>query len=96
MKKKKALEIIAKHRDELRELALESIAIFGSVARDEATESSDIDILVQFSRPVGLFHFALVRRRLSKMLGCEVDLVTPGALRNEMRDNILNEAVHAA
>jgi predicted nucleotidyltransferase len=96
MKCKEILDTIAVHREELHELGIGSLAVFGSVARGEATDSSDVDLLVEFSRPVGLFHFSRVRRRLSEMLGAPVDLVTLKALREEMKDQILREAIRAA
>ena len=67
-----------------------------SWAGNEASEISDVDILVEFDRPVGLFAFVHTRRYLSEILGCEVDLVTPMALRPEMKDKILSEAIHAS
>ncbi len=73
-----------------------SLSLFGSVARDEAAEGSDVDLLVDFDRPVGLFHVFYVRERLSAILGCDVDLVTRGGLRPELREAILAEAVRAA
>jgi uncharacterized protein len=97
MKLDDALKILNRHRKELRErFGVKSIALFGSVSRNEASEGSDVDILVEFDRPVGLFAFAHTRRYLSEALGCEVDLVTPMALRPEMRKNVLGEAIHAA
>ena len=95
MKRQDVLDKLATHNVELKEMGIESLALFGSVARDEATDASDVDLLVEFNRSVGLFHFARVRRRLSELLGCSVDLATPGALREEMRDEILQEAVYA-
>lgn len=93
---KEILDAIAANREELTALGIGSLAVFGSVARGEATDSSDIDLLVEFSRPVGLFHFAHVRRRLSELLGAPVDLVTVKALREEMRDQVMKEAIRAA
>ena len=56
MKRDEVLKILADHRDELRQqFGVKSLALFGSVARDEATETSDVDLLVEFERPVGLF-----------------------------------------
>lgn len=95
MKRQDVLDTLCTHRAALREMGIESLALFGSVARDEGTDTSDVDLLVEFSRPVGLFHVAHVRRRLSELLGCPVDLTTPGALRKEMRDEILQEAIYA-
>lgn len=81
---------------ELSRLGVRSLALFGSVARGEATPTSDIDLLVDFARPVGLFGFLLVKQRLERLLGCEVDLVTRDALKPQLRDAILKEAVPAA
>lgn len=95
MKRQEIIEIIARHRDELREYGVESLALFGSVSREEATEKSDIDILVEFSRPVGLLAFIRLQQRLGEILGKRVDLVTAKALRPAWRERILREAVHA-
>ncbi len=72
------------------------LALFGSVARDEARSDSDVDLLVEFAEPIGFFHLFRVRRRLEEILGARVDLTTPGGLRPELRDGILAEAVSAA
>jgi predicted nucleotidyltransferase len=54
---------------------------------------SDVDVLVEFNRPIGLFEFLQLQAHLETLLGCHVDLVTPDALRDESRDTILGEAV---
>ena len=81
---------------ELRANAVQAIYLFGSVVRDEATPESDVDVLVDFSGPVTLFGFARLRRRLEDLLGRPVDLVTRDALKPQLRDRILSEAVRAA
>jgi hypothetical protein len=96
MDKNEVLTIIKKQKSTLNEFGVRSVALFGSFAREEAKDSSDIDILVEFNRPVGLFEFARLKLYLEKKLGREVDLVTPDALRKEMREDILREAVHVA
>jgi len=98
MTRDQALQILASNRDKLEGFAVESLAIFGSVARDEATDASDVDVLVQFKKgqPIGLFEFVRFQRFLSDIMGRPVDLVTPEALRHEMRQQVLREAVHAA
>ena len=98
MKRKQVLKILAENRDRLKEFSVKSLAIFGSVAGDEATDASDIDVLVEFEegRSVGLFLFVRLQRFLADILGCKVDLATPDALREEMREQILKEAIHAA
>ncbi|MBM4284401.1 MAG: nucleotidyltransferase family protein [Deltaproteobacteria bacterium] len=89
------LEILGQHREELRLAGVKSLKIFGSAARGEAGPDSDIDLLVEFSRPVGLFAFLRLRRRLAELLGRRVDLVTPQALKPQLRRRILDEASHA-
>lgn len=96
MKCDEVLEILRSHQSQLREHGIASLSVFGSVVRDAAVDSSDVDLLVEFNRPVGLFAFVRTRRYLAELLGCEVDLVTPDALKPAMRDNILKEAVRAA
>src|SRR5215510_15090914 len=91
------LNMLAQHRDELRQqVGIKSLALFGSVARGEATEASDVDLLVEFERPVGLFHFFTVQHYLEDILGvAQVDLVMPDALHKESKEGILREAIHA-
>ena len=85
-------EAIKRHKVELRRHGVKSLAVFGSVARGEAKADSDLDVLVEFNRPVGLFEFIRLKYLLEELTGCRVDLVTPDAIRPGMRDNILSEA----
>ena len=57
MRRDEALRLLAAHREEIARFGVKSLAIFGSVARDEAGPDSDVDVLVEFSVPVGLSHF---------------------------------------
>jgi predicted nucleotidyltransferase len=61
----------------------ERIGIFGSYARHEETEKSDIDILVKFKETISLLDLVRIQRELSELLGIEVDLVTEPSLKNE-------------
>ena len=70
--------------------------VFGSVARGEASSRSDVDLAVEFNRPIGLFEYAGLKRQLEDTLGCRVDLVMPSGLRSEVRDRIMKDAVRAA
>jgi len=90
------LSRIAAHRDELTRLGIRSLALFGSVARGEDRSGSDIDLLVEFSRPTSLFELFDVRRRLEEILGRRVDLVPRDGLKPRIRDAILREAIDAA
>ena len=98
MDRNEILEKLVKFQDESKNFYVRDLYIFGSYAREEALEQSDLDILVDFEpeAKIGLFEFARLRRRLSEFLGREVDLVTRDALRPGMRDEILREAVHAS
>jgi predicted nucleotidyltransferase len=98
MKREEALQRIRAGQSKLVAFPIKHLAVFGSVARNEAREGSDVDILVEFEpeAQVGLFEFARLRRTLAELLDCEVDLATPDALRQEMRAQILQEAVYAA
>src|ERR1035437_9041822 len=96
MKLADAMRILADNRQKLQDFSVKSLAIFGSVARGEATDASDIDILVEFDKPVGLFNFLNLQRYLGEILGCRVDLATRAALRKEFREEILREAIRAA
>ena len=66
------------------------------MARDAAGEGSDVDVLVEFDRPIGLFAFIDLRDYLGQLLGRRVDLVTVEALKPQLRERILAEAVRAA
>jgi len=80
----------------LEQFKVKSLSIFGSVARGEARDDSDIDILVEFSGPIGLLEFVRLKRLLGTLLGSRVDLVTAGALKKQLREKILAEAIRAA
>ncbi len=73
---------------------VQSLAIFGSVARNEATEASDVDLLVEFNRPVGLFDLFALQDELEAILGRPVDVGTEASLKPRVRDRVLEEAVY--
>lgn len=90
------LRILAEHRAELAELGIGSLALFGSFARGEAGLESDVDLLVEFTRPVGLFEVVDVKEYLEHLLGRPVHLVTRDSLKRQLRERILKEAIPAA
>jgi predicted nucleotidyltransferase len=69
---------------------VDKIGIFGSYIRDEQHIGSDVDILVEFNRPVG-FEFIRLKFYLESILGTKVDLVTPEALKPMIKEQILSE-----
>ena len=96
MKCEETIRILSAHKNEIYDMGIKTISVFGSTSRNEANENSDIDLLVEFNKPIGLFEFVRIRRKLSQMLGKPVDLVTEAALRENMRTQILKEAIRAA
>lgn len=67
------------------------VGVFGSMARGEATEQSDIDLIVEFSKRKGLLALVALERRISAALGRKVDLLTEAALSPDLRDRVLRE-----
>ena len=98
MTRDEALRTIGANLDDLHRMSVRSVSIFGSVARDEATDASDVDLLVEFDEGarVGLFHFIEVKQFLERLLGCSVDLGTAETLKPRIRDRILQEAIRVA
>ena len=87
-------KIIKKHKDELKEkYSVKEIGIFGSFVRGEAKEDSDVDILVEFEKPIGFFKFLELEEYLSNLIGREVDLVCKKALKPHIGKHILEEVV---
>jgi predicted nucleotidyltransferase len=97
MKKSEVIRILKEQRKELEEhFKVASLSLFGSVARDEASADSDVDLLVEFSVPVGLFLFIELQQRLEELLDCKVDLGTPRSLKPRIKDQVLQEAIRVA
>ncbi len=97
MRLNKALKILSSQREELRTTYnVDSLSLFGSVARDEAKPESDIDILVDFSETPGIFGFLQLKAYLENILSTPVDLVTKNALKRQLSETILRESIHAA
>jgi uncharacterized protein len=76
-----------------RHWPIRSLAIFGSVARNEATADSDLDVLVEFERPVSLSEFLALEAELAALAGRQVDLVTRQALKPFISQRVMSEAV---
>ncbi|MFZ2096378.1 MAG: nucleotidyltransferase family protein [Anaerolineales bacterium] len=95
MKRQEVINILKRHKGELAEVyGVKSLALFGSVARDEAQMGSDIDLLVEFNRPVGLFGLFALQDRLEEVLGCKVDLGTPDSLKSRIRPMVMDGLVY--
>lgn len=88
---------IKNNQGELRErFHVDSLAIFGSVARGTDSPDSDIDILVKYKKTPGLFDFLDLKAYLEELTGRQVDLVTEAALKKQLREQVLQEAKRVA
>lgn len=98
MDRESVLMKLSQQRHLLKSYQVTTISLFGSVARGEEASGSDVDLLVEFepTAQIGMFEFIRLRRKLSQMLGCNVDLATPGSLHKSMKKDILREAIRAA
>lgn len=76
-----------------RDYSVSSIAIFGSVARNEHSEESDLDLLVSFDDPVSLFDVVRLERELESRLGVDVDVVTEGSLKPRIGKRVAEDLV---
>jgi predicted nucleotidyltransferase len=90
-----SLEQLRLRRGEIERLANQygahNVRIFGSLARGDAGPESDVDILVKFDRGRSLLDLVAIQQDLTEMLGCNVDVVSEGALKPG--DRILREAI---
>lgn len=85
---------LAEHKEELRQrYRVKEIGIFGSFVRGEERSGSDVDILVEFERPVGFFTFLRLEEYLGNVLGLPVDLVTREALKPHIGKRVLEEVI---
>jgi predicted nucleotidyltransferase len=97
MKRDHIRKILQVHRTELdQKYRVRSLSLFGSVARDEDSPTSDVDLLVEFDRPVGYFGLFALQDYLESLLGCKVDLGTPDSLKPRIREHVMGECVRVA
>jgi len=94
MNRAQTMQLLTEHKPFLvRLFGVRQLALFGSTARNAATDASDIDILVDFDGPATSECYFGVQFYLEDLFGCPVDLVTEKALRPELRPFIEKEAV---
>lgn len=97
-----ALTILRQHEPELRARGVLHAAVFGSVARGEAREMSDVDVMVELdeARSLGLFEYADIKLYIAGLFGASdldgpIDVVNRATLKERLRPAILREAVRA-
>lgn len=101
MTRDEAIALLRAHEVELREAGVSSLSIFGSVARDETTDVSDVDIVVRFRRDMpaeGFAHFGRLddlTRRLAAVFDRNVDVIAEPVRKPQLRREIEREAVRA-
>lgn len=96
MRRDDVLRILQSNTAELGRFGVKSLRLFGSVARDEAAEGSDVDLLVTFEKQPGFSSFMKLRIFLEDLLGANVDLVTENGLRDRVRPYVEKEAIGVA
>ncbi len=90
--RKEIFDLLSQNFLQMRnDYGVEQMGVFGSFIRGEQRSESDVDILVEFSRPVGMIDFIRIENRLQDLLGIKVDLVTRNALKKNIGQRILNE-----
>ncbi|MHB8416508.1 MAG: nucleotidyltransferase family protein [Myxococcales bacterium] len=96
MNRDQILAILRPHGAELATLGVRSLARFGSGAQGTASAKSDVHLLVEFDRPIGLLEFVGAQQRLGDIVGHPVDLVPRDYLKPSLRSAILSEAITVA
>jgi uncharacterized protein len=96
----KRAEIIKKLRQHSSQLSdtygVKALYLFGSVARDEGHDQSDVDLFVELTDPISLFKFITLQHELERILGCSVDLGTKRSLKREIHELIEAETIRVA
>jgi uncharacterized protein len=86
--------LLTQHKQQLTEkYQIKRIGLFGSIVRGDANNVSDIDILVEFDRPIGL-DFVLLAEELKEILGVKVDLVILNAIKPRMFEHIKQDLIY--
>ena len=94
MDRQHVLDLLSRSKNELQvRVGVTGLALFGSTARGEASDASDVDILVSFDGPATSRRYFGVQFFLEDLLDCPVDLVTDKALRRELRPYIERERI---
>ena len=96
MRRDEVRSILDNHRAELKRLGVKTLRLFGSVARDEASPESDIDLLVEFAETPTFSAYMKLRIYFEDLLGARVDLVTESGLRDRVRPYVEEDAIRVA
>lgn len=98
MRRTDVLKSLREHRDELIQLGVAHLSLYGSVARDQANETSDVDVVIdtEDGEAPGLFRLADIADKLESILGCSVDVISRRGLEHTriMKRHIAADLVH--
>jgi predicted nucleotidyltransferase len=96
MRRNEVVRLLTEHQQDLRQFGVKSLALFGSVVRDESRPDSDVDILVEFEGAATFDRYMGLRFFLQDLLASPVDLVTRKALKPRLRPYVEQEAQYVA
>ena len=93
LNKHKILQLLSEQREEIQKFSVKSLALFGSAIREEMSDESDVDILVELTN-ITFRNYMGLKFYLEDLFSREVDLVLRDDIKPRIKDNILNEAVN--
>jgi predicted nucleotidyltransferase len=93
MRREEIIDTLVQHRQDLAIFGIRRLALFGSVARNEARHDSDVDVLVEFEGTPTFDRYADLNFYLENLLRHSVDLITSNSLRDFMRPSVEQDAV---
>ena len=92
--KQTVISTLQKHRETLNNFGIKSLALFGSTARDEATEDSDLDFLVEFEAEITFDLYMDLKFFLEDLFNKKVDLVIKNDLKPQIQENVISQAIY--
>ena len=94
MKRADAITLLQAHEAQLKQLGVLTLYMFGSTAREEAREGSDVDLFFDYDKgKLGLFQLMDVKEYTSGILGCKADIMTRDSIRRVLREEIESSAI---
>jgi uncharacterized protein len=90
------ITLLRQHQATLKKMGVISLSLFGSIARDQATPDSDIDLIVELAKPLTFDRYMDVKFYLEDHLGAKVDLVSLQSLKPQIRETVMGEAIRVA
>jgi hypothetical protein len=96
MRRDDVLRLLREHRAEIEAFGVRSLALFGSVAGDEAGPESDVDVLVEFDGQTRFRQYMGLKALLESLLATRVDLATPAMIRAEIASSVRRDLLRVA